>query len=69
MSGPVSTADLEQALAACAYIVLQHGDAYVPLVDRLEDELAERRKCESARVRAARILNSMSVEVTHALAG
>lgn len=49
-------ADLEDALAIAAYVVVRHGDAYVPLLDRLEQEVeAERRKC-SDRDRAQRIL-------------
>lgn len=61
--------DLETALAVAAYIVLRHGDAYLPVLDRLEREVEEQRRRSSHRDRAQRILKSLTVEVRHALAG
>lgn len=57
---------LEKAVHAMAYIVLRHGEAYGPLLDRLADELEARRRAPSARDRAQRILASMTREVRHA---
>ena len=68
MSAGIAIADLEQALAVCAYVVLRHGDAYAPLIDRLEGELEEAKKAETTRHRAERILNSLPVGVQRALA-
>lgn len=60
---------LEKKLAVLAYIVLRHGEAYVPLLDRLEEEIEEVRKRGSYRDRAQQILrNSLSVEGTVAQA-
>lgn len=59
--------ELEQVMAIAAYVVLRHGDAYVPLLDRLEQELVEIRRKTSNRDRARRILESMSTEVRNAL--
>lgn len=49
-------ADIEHALAVVAYIVLRHGEAYAPLLDRLEAEVEEARRRTSHRERAQRIL-------------
>ncbi len=54
----IPVADLERALAVVAYIVLRHGEAYAPLLDRLETELEEARRRTSHRDRAQRILAS-----------
>lgn len=55
-------AEIEQALALTAYIVLRHGDAYAPLLDRLEREMEEVRRRASHQDRAQRILKSLSME-------
>jgi hypothetical protein len=47
---------IERALTLAAYIVLRHGDAYAPIMDRLERELVDERLRASTRDRAARIL-------------
>lgn len=47
---------LEQALVTAAYLVLRHGPAYTPLLERLEAEVEQARKLDSARERAQRIL-------------
>lgn len=58
---------LEKAVHAMAYIVLRHGEAYGPLLERLADELDERRRAPTASARARDILAAMTREVrTHA---
>lgn len=47
-----------------AYIVLRHGEKYGPLLDRLADELEERRRAPSASDRARSILAKMTREVS-----
>lgn len=70
MSTPV-VQELEQALAMVAYIVLRHGDAYSPLLDRLEREVNEAKRASSYRARAHAILAALPQppEVRRALAG
>jgi hypothetical protein len=58
-------AELEHLLAVAAYVVLRHGDAYTPLMDRLDAEVAQARKKATDRDRAERILKSLSLEVSH----
>lgn len=48
--------DLEGALALIAYIVLRHGDAYAPLLFRLEREMEDVRRRQSHQERARQIL-------------
>lgn len=43
--------ELERMLATMAYIVLRHGSAYVPLLERLERELEAVRNGPQARAR------------------
>lgn len=52
--------DVHQALAFVAYLVLRHGEAYVPLLDRLEREAAPK-EGDTHRDRAQRILRSMTL--------
>lgn len=52
----VSLADLEECLAIAAYIVVRHGDAYVPTFERLEQEVEHARAKGSDRSRAQRVL-------------
>lgn len=55
-------ARLERALVLISYIVVRHGDAYAPYLDRLENELkAARRDDPLARARA--ILELYTVDV------
>lgn len=55
----VSLADLEQCLAVAAYLVVRHGDAYVPTFDRFEREVEEARAKGSDRGRAQRVLSDL----------
>ena len=48
--------ELERALHVVAYIVVRHGDAYAPLLDRLEAEIEAERRKGNHRDRARRIL-------------
>jgi hypothetical protein len=57
---------IERSLAVVAYIVVRHGEAYAPLLDRLEEELEAARKVTSHRDRAQRILATLTREVRHA---
>jgi hypothetical protein len=56
--------DLEHALMQAAYLVELHGDAYVPVMDRLEQEVLAARERSSGRSRAQRILSSLSIDVS-----
>lgn len=47
---------LERAVQLIAYIVVEHGDAYAPLLDRLEAELENARRPSAAQERARAIL-------------
>jgi hypothetical protein len=58
---------LDQSLAVVAYIVLRHGDAYAPLLDRLEREAETQRRKASYRDRAQQILMSLPTEARRAL--
>ena len=60
------SSETERALAVVAYIVMRHGDAYVPLLDRLERELELERNRPNHRSRAAAILASLTREVRNA---
>lgn len=64
-SGGTGT-ELEQCLAIVAYCVVRHGDGYVPLLERLEQELATERARSGHRARAASILASLTREVQSA---
>lgn len=65
----VSLAELEHALAVAAYIVVRHGDAYVPTFERLEREVAEAQTKSSNRSRAQQVLaDLMKKGVTNAAA-
>lgn len=57
---------LEQALKVAAYLVVRHGDAYVPLLDRLEREWELEQQRGSSRSRAQQILNKLTREVRNA---
>ncbi|WP_421925279.1 hypothetical protein [Neoaquamicrobium sediminum] len=62
-----TVAELEKKLAAMAYIVVRHGEVYAPQMERLEQEIEERRKKGSVRDRAREILRaSMASEGRHA---
>jgi len=52
----LSLADLEHYLAVAAYIVVRHGDAYVPTLERLEREVEAERSRTGHRERAQRLL-------------
>lgn len=56
--------ELEHSLALAAYVVVRHGEAYVPILERLERELEEARQRVSHTDRARRILAGLSVNVS-----
>ncbi len=58
--------ELERGLAVAAYLVVRHGDAYVPVLERLEREVEAERNRVDHRARASRILQSLTREVRSA---
>ena len=57
---PVTPERIERALRLVAYLVARddEGEIYLPILDRLEEELAECRRRERPRDRARRLLSS-----------
>lgn len=60
-SGEVSTAEIERRLAQVARIVVEFGGEYVPIFERLEAEIAMRRKAEDAVTRAKALVRHRPV--------
>lgn len=60
---PVTPARIERALRLCAYLVARDGDGLdlVPLMDRLESELARARAEEDPVYRARRLLSAYTM--------
>jgi hypothetical protein len=54
---------IERGLQVMAYLVVRHGETYVPLLDRLEQELEAEKHRQAPRDRAAKILASLTREV------
>lgn len=63
MNFPVGITHTERAYMVAAYVVMRHGEAYVPLLDRLEREVERERAGSTNRQRAAEILRSFTREV------
>jgi len=59
---PVTLARLERALVTAAYIVLRHGPAYAPILERLENEVAEFKRREDPIERARRLIDAYTVD-------
>lgn len=57
---PVTPERIERALRLVAYLVARddEGEVYLPILDRLEEELAECRRRERPRDRALRLLSA-----------
>lgn len=55
-SVPVPLATLEELLAVAAYIVVRHGDAYMPTFVKMERLVEEERSTASVRRRAELLL-------------
>lgn len=57
---PVTPERIERALRLVAYLVARddEGEVYLPILDRLEEELAECRRWERPRDRALRLLSA-----------
>lgn len=51
-------AEIREAMVYVAYLVEKYGDAYAPVLDRLEREFAAAQSRESPRSRAQRILQA-----------
>ncbi|MGF3026694.1 hypothetical protein ACQVP2_28230 [Methylobacterium aquaticum] len=61
---PVTVAEIEEAIVVVALAVSRDGtDAYLPILDRLEAELAQAKRAGSPRERAERLLRALTVEV------
>lgn len=58
----ISLERLERALVAMAYIVVRHGPAYAPILDRLEREVEDRRRRDEPVSRARRLLAAYTVD-------
>lgn len=58
-SEPVTPERIERALRLVAYLVARddEGEVYLPILDRLEEELAECHRRERPRDRALRLLS------------
>lgn len=59
MSNFATSAELERAIAVVAMGVLRHGDAYMPVLERLQAELAALDRHNDTRSRATAALHAM----------
>lgn len=55
----MTLAQLERYLGVAAFLVVRHGDAYVPTFERLEQEVAAVRVRQDKRDRAQAVLSTM----------
>lgn len=69
MNFPPGITETERGLMAVAYLVMRHGPAYVPLLDRLEREVEDQRQRGAHRDRASKILQAFTREVRNVSAG
>jgi hypothetical protein len=62
---PVTPERIERALRLVAYLVARddEGEVYLPILDRLEEELAQCHRRERPRDRARRLLAAQVTEV------
>lgn len=58
---PIEERHIEAALRQTAYLVTQHGDALMPLFERLERDLAEMRRRRDPMDRVRALLDAYSV--------
>ncbi|APX83984.1 hypothetical protein BV511_04165 [Methylorubrum extorquens] len=65
---PVTPERIERALRLVAYLVARDegGEVYLPILDRLEEELAESRRRERPRDRALRLLSTCPLHISAA---
>lgn len=56
-------AEIERALAIAAYVVLRHGPAYAPTMERLKAERDALKRHGSAEDRARRILEELPADL------
>lgn len=56
-----SATELECCLAVAAYLVIRHGDAYIPTFERLEYEVEQMRRKLGNRERAQRVLATLNL--------
>ena len=53
---PVSHEDLASAFEQAAQLVVEHGDEFLPLFERLDQELQQRNEQEAARERTKEVV-------------
>lgn len=58
---PISEERIEGALRIVAYIIDLHGEVYLPIFERLENELIAARKRRAPAERARRLLESYTI--------
>lgn len=58
-SKPITVDRIERALAVAAYVVVNHGDVYLPIFERLECELADAKRRADAVGRARAIVEKL----------
>lgn len=56
-TGPIALAELERMRRALAQIVLNYGDVYMPIFDRIDRECAARRTEDQVRDRLRSLAN------------
>jgi len=54
-----TTMTIEEALAVAALLVVRHGDAHMPVLERLQREYEEEQMRQSGRDRAQQILDGL----------
>lgn len=59
---PVTLQEIEEAMVYVAYLVEKYGDAYAPVLDRLEREFEAARRKEQPRDKARRILEQHTTQ-------
>lgn len=59
---PIEERHIEAALRHCAFFILQHGDALIPLFERLEADLVEARRRRSPAERARALLTAHTLD-------
>lgn len=66
---PITVEEIEEALVYAAYLVEKYGDAYAPILNRLDREFEAACQKESPRDRARRILDKHAAEHGQRLPG
>ncbi|WP_029659567.1 MULTISPECIES: hypothetical protein [unclassified Afipia] len=59
---PITEGELERALILRAYFIEQDGPVYVPLFEKLEKELADKRRDKAVLNRARKLRETYTIE-------